>query len=225
MSSSLGNVLKADKHYPGPIRFYGKPDVELIMDNYIKLPVMQEVFFELLPGVFLKNRKSAWDITIADPVERVIYSTPPMLLVDGVVVHDASVIANIDPELVEKIDVIMDKYIVGDYLTSGIVNVITRKADLSIVTLPDYAVHLFFRTADPVYSYSSPGYSTESLKNNHIPDFRNTLYWNPSLKQDGDGKFRVEFYSSDMESDYTINIQGVNADGNPLSLRKIIRIR
>jgi hypothetical protein len=224
-TSSTGNAIKVDKHLVEPLRFYGKPDIKLILADYIKLPVMQEVFFELLPGVIMKSRKSTWEITVTDPVERVAYNTPPLLLVDGVVVQDASVIANLDPEQVEKIDVVMDKYIVGVYLMSGIVNVITKKADLSTVVLPDYAVRLFFRKADPVFSFSSPDYSSEVIKNNHVPDFRNTLYWNPSLKQDNDGKFRIEFYSSDMESDYTINIQGVNGDGKPVSLRKVISVR
>lgn len=223
--SSCGNVIKVSKRLTEPVRFYGKPDIELVTSDYIKLPVMQEVFFELIPGVSLKSRKSEWEITMTDLVEHVINDTPPMLLVDGVVVHNPSVIADLDPELVEKIDVVMNKYIVGNYLTSGIINVITKKADFSNVLLPDYAVRIHFRSADPVFSYSSPDYSAETVKNNHIPDFRNTLYWNPSLKQDSDGKFRIEFYSSDMESDYTFNIQGVDADGNPISLRKVITVK
>ena len=223
--SSAGNAIKVDKHLAEPLRFYGKPDIELKMEDYIKLPVMQEVFFELIPGVALKNRKSVWEITITDPVDHIIYDTPPMLLVDGVVVNDASAIANLDPEQVEKIEVVMNKYIVGSYLTSGIVNVITKKADFGSVTLPDYAVHIHFSSVDPVFSFSSPDYSSETIKNNHVPDFRNTLYWNPSLKQDSDGKFRIEFYSSDMESDYTINIQGVDANGKPLSIRKVIHVK
>ena len=36
-------------------RFYGKPDIELVLEDYIKLPVMHEVFFELMPGVFMKD--------------------------------------------------------------------------------------------------------------------------------------------------------------------------
>ena len=223
--SCTGDTIKTDKAVSKPLRFYGKPDLEIIMKDYIKLPVMQEVFFELIPGVFLKEKKSVWEITMADPITRIIYSMPPMLLVDGVVIHDASVIANLDPELVEKIDVVMSQYIVGDYLISGIVNVITKKADLSNITLPDYAVHIYFSTADPVLYFSSPDYTTEALQDGHIPDFRNTLYWNPSLRQDSNGKFRPEFYSSDMESAYTIDIQGVDEDGRPVSLRKVIDIK
>ena len=40
----------------GARRFYGKPDIEVIMDRFIKLPVMQEVFLESMPGVYLKEK-------------------------------------------------------------------------------------------------------------------------------------------------------------------------
>jgi hypothetical protein len=70
----------------------------------------------------------------------------------------------------------------------------------------------------------SPGYSSAELKNNHIPDFRNTLYWNPSLQPDKNGKFTVEFWSSDFASDYMINIQGVEDNGRSVSIKKIIKV-
>jgi hypothetical protein len=147
-----------------------------------------------------------------------------MLLIDGVVVHDASSIANLDPELVERIETVRDKYLVGDYLIYGIVNVITRLGGFSCISLPDYAVRLQWRVADQVYSFASPEYPSMDKKNNHIPDFRNTLYWNPSLIPGKDGKFRVEFWSSDFASDYIINIQGVGNDGRNISIKKLVKV-
>jgi len=49
-----GTILRrenhtADNQIPDPVRFYGKPEQEVIMDDFIRLPVMQEVFFELIP--------------------------------------------------------------------------------------------------------------------------------------------------------------------------------
>ena len=42
-------------------RFYGVPDFELVMADYVLLPAMQEVFFELVPGVIDENRQdSLW---------------------------------------------------------------------------------------------------------------------------------------------------------------------
>ena len=209
----------------GTKRFYGKPDIELVMSDYIKLPVMQEVFFELIPGVFLKKKKSGYEISISDPVENKIYDKPPILFVDGVVINDPAVIANLDPELVEKIDAIKSRYFVGDYMFFGLINVITRAGDFSNFTLPDYAVRLPYRVTDPVKAFSSPDYSNPQMKKSRVPDFRNTLYWNPSMKTDKDGKARIEFWSSDIVTEYEINIQGMTENGQPISVKKRLKVQ
>lgn len=206
-------------------RFYGKPDIELKMNDYIELPVMQEVFYELLPGVIMKQKKSEYEIQIADPVYNIVYDKRPVLFIDGVVVHEPSVIVGLDPDRVEKIDVIKDRYVIGDYLFCGIVNVITKASDYSDVNLPDYAVRLSYRAVEPVKAFSSPDYSTEKRIQNRIPDFRNTLYWNPSVQRDKDGKYMVEFWSSDLIGDYEINIQGITDEGKTVSLRQIMTIK
>jgi len=208
----------------GTKRFYGKPDIELVMDDYIKLPVMQEVFFELMPGVFLKKKKAGYEITIADPFENKIYDKTPLMFIDGVVVKDPDIIANLDPELVEKIDAVKSRYFVGEYMFYGLVNVITRAGDFSNVTLPDYAVRLPYSVTEPVRTFSSPDYASQEKRQSHMPDFRNTLYWNPSVKPDMEGKVGVEFWSSDFKSDYEIKIQGITGDGKLVSLKKIIKV-
>jgi hypothetical protein len=205
-------------------RFYGKPDIELLMKDYIVLPVMEEVFFELLPGVFLKNKKSGYEISILDPVTNEIYYKQPLLMIDGVIINDPSVIAGLDPEAVEQIDVIKDKYVVGDCLFYGIINIITKAGNCKNIALPDYAIRGTPRVYDQVISFSSPAYTSPESKQNRIPDFRNTLYWNPSVQPDKNGKYQVEFWSSDFASDYVINIQGVADDGRSVSFRKYIKV-
>jgi len=224
-SSFIGEPISRNFPQLQQKRFYGKPDVELIMADYIKLPVMQEVFFELLPGIFLKKKKSVYEISIADPVDNRTYETPPGLLVDGVIVNDPAIIANLDPELVEKIDVVRERYFVGNYMFFGLVNIITTKGDFSSVTLPPYATRLQYRVIEPAMSFVSPDYSIPENKNNHIPDFRNTLYWNPSVKPDKDGKALIEFWSSDSRSNYVINIQGITSEGKTISFRKVIKVK
>jgi hypothetical protein len=208
-----------------PLRFYGKPDIELILADYISLPVMNEIFFELLPGVSLKKEKSTYKISITYRVNDDQFVTSPCLMIDGVIIKDASMIANLDPEIVEKIDVIKEKYLVGKYIFSGIVNVITKSGEFSCVSLPDYMIRLPYRVIDPVRSFVSPDYSSEKTLESRIPDYRNTLYWNPSVKPDKDGKAIIEFWSSDNKSDYIINIQGITEEGRTFSLQKIIKVK
>lgn len=206
-------------------RFYGKPDIELVMLDYIKLPVMQEVFFELLPGVQMKSRKSGYEISVADPVEGSYYDKPPVLFVDGVVVNDASVIANIDPEMVERIDVVKERYLVGEYLFYGLINVITYAGDLSSITLPEYAVRISYKVTEPPYIFYSPDYQSQESRSSRIPDFRNTLYWNPDLVPDENGKYRAEFWTGDISGNYIIEIQGIKGDGTRISIRKTLKVK
>lgn len=224
-SSSLGAPLAPAIPPIESKRFYGLPDERLIMADYIKLPVMQEVFFELVHGVFLKSKKSEFEISVSDPVSNKKYDVAPGMMIDGVIIKDPSLIGNMDPEIVEKIDVVWKRYFIGDYLFYGMVNIITKSADFSSVVLPGNVVRLPYKVIEPVASFSSPDYSVTAKINKRIPDFRNTLYWNPSVKADKEGKARIEFWTSDNISNYIINIQGFTFDGKAVSLRKIIKVK
>jgi hypothetical protein len=223
-TSTSGTPFSPDIPRPLQKRFYGKPDDEIIMKDYITLPVMTEVFFELLPGVGLKKKKSGFELTMTDPITGQLFEKSPGLFIDGVLVQDPAVAAAIDPETVEKIDVVRDKYFVGDFRFYGLVNIITKAGDFSSAPLQNYSVRLRYRAVDPTPSFISPDYSLPENKNKRTPDFRNTLYWNPSVKQDNAGHARIEFWTSDYISDYQINIQGITSDGKPFSLSKIIKV-
>jgi hypothetical protein len=223
-TSYIGSTLQKTIALGETKRFYGKPDIELVMDDYIKLPVMPEVFFELLPGVFMRKRKSEYKISIYNSAEDRIFDKPPGLFIDGILINDPALIANLDPDLVERIDIVKDVYFIDDYFFFGIINVITEAGDFSNVALPDHAIRLPYRVTEPVNTFLSPDYSAQESMQNRIPDFRNTLYWNPSVKTGTGNKISIEFCASDLPGDYMLDIQGITAQGDKISLKKIIRI-
>lgn len=224
-NSAIGSSM-IPVHAPiKPHRFYGKPDIELILADYINLPVMREIFFELLPGVSLKQKKSRYEVSITERVNDRLTVSIPTLMIDGVIIQDPSLIVNLDPETVERIDVVKGKYLVGKYFFSGIVNVITKAGDFGSILLPDYMISLPYRVTEPVWSFVSPEYPTVEIKENRVPDYRNTLYWNPAVQPGKDGKVSIEFWSSDNKSDYLINIQGITPEGKVLSIKKIVKVR
>jgi hypothetical protein len=206
-------------------RFYGKPELEIRLDDYISLPLMEEVFFELLPRVILKSNKSQYELYLVDPLRNRLYDEPPAMMINGVIFTDPAIIGNMDPALVEKIDAIREKYIVGDYQFPGIVNVITRSTDYHNMAIPSNAIRIPYEVAEPAASFNAPAYMTESLKKSRIPDFRNTLYWNPAIRPGKDGRCLIEFWSSDIASDYIIRIEGVSAEGKIVSLKKTISVK
>jgi len=48
-------------------------------------------------------------------------------------------------------------------------------------------------------------------------DKRSTLYWNPKLSADKDGRVKFDFCSSDMLDGYTVTLEGVTAEGEFVS--------
>ena len=222
--SSSGSQVENSLRTITPVRFYGKPDIELIMADYVILPKMEEVFYELLPHVSMKKRNSGYEILITDRINESRYESSPDLFLDGVKINDASIFENLDPSNVERIDVIKEKYFVGNYSFPGLINITTRSADFSTIQLPGYMIRLPYRVTEPVRSFFSPDYSSSDLKNSTIPDFRNTLYWNPSVKTDSEGKARIEFWTSDFVSEYEINVQGITSEGDVISERKTFRV-
>lgn len=178
-----------------------------------------------LPGVSLKQKKSRYEVSITERVNDRLTISIPTLMIDGVIIQDPSLIVNLDPEVVEKIDVVREKYFVGDYLFYGVVNIITKAGDFSNATLPDNVTRLSYRVIDPVNSFVSPDYSSELMNKSRIPDFRNTIYWNPSVKLNSKGKARIDFWTSDFVSDFEVNIQGITQEGKTLSIKKIVKVR
>jgi len=210
--------------FPGK-RFYGIPETEVRLDDYIKLPVMQEVFFELVPGVRFRERRSGYEISVLNPSTNMFYNEPPLTMIDGVVIKDLSLVANLDPEKVEQIEVVKTPYMIGNLFLYGIVNIITRSGNFSNITLPDYAVQLRYRAVERSSSFLSPDYTDQQKKAGRIPDLRNTLYWNPLITPDKNGEYKIEFWTHDQSGEYLIFVNGVAQSGKPFSSTCSFKIR
>jgi uncharacterized protein YfaS (alpha-2-macroglobulin family) len=91
--------------------------------------------------------------------------------------------------------------------------------------MPDYAVVLPYRVIDKPDIFIAPDYTDKQNSLSRIPDLRNTLYWNPSVKTDRNGEAQIEFWTSDLPGTYTINIQGISATGEKVSLNKSFMVR
>ena len=71
----------------------------------------------------------------------------------------------------------------------------------------------------PVEFYS-PQYTDKSQKTR--PDHRTTLYWNPKVQTDGNGKASVKFYASDISKRYLVTLEGVSDDGTIVHQQQVI---
>ena len=72
--------------------------------------------------------------------------------------------------------------------------------------------------------FKSPTYNS-LLKDNEVPDYRSTIYWEPSLSTDPQtGEAVVSFYAADVETKYRVIVEGVMLSGEPIHGECFIQI-
>ncbi|MBA4057748.1 MAG: hypothetical protein C0490_23740, partial [Marivirga sp.] len=72
--------------------------------------------------------------------------------------------------------------------------------------------------------FKSPDYS-DPYKNSNLPDYRSTIYWNPSISTDGTSPCEISFFAADLTTQYRIVVEGITSDGKAFKGEKIIRIQ
>ena len=68
------------------------------------------------------------------------------------------------------------------------------------------------------YSFYSPEYPDGPIPGD--TDYRRTIYWNPNVITDKDGKAQVEFYNNSITSRFEISAAGITASGIPYTLNQ-----
>jgi hypothetical protein len=59
--------------------------------------------------------------------------------------------------------------------------------------------------------FYSPRYNVKTKST--VADYRSTLYWEPNISTDINGKAKVSFFTSDIKGKYTVNLTGIDETG------------
>ena len=197
-----------------PKDFYGIPDHTTNMSTFIQLISLREAIKEIVPGAVTTSRKGKTVINTIYKQNYQIETRDPLVIVDGVPVLNHEKVLNIKGDKIEKIDLLNKKYYISDIELGGVIDITTYNGDLSAIEFDKPVFRQEFEAPQPVYSFTSPDYSEALRKESRIPDYRNTLYWNPEVGTDVNGKAEVEFYTSDEAGDYMILVEGFTSDGH-----------
>jgi hypothetical protein len=193
--------------------FYGDPDESITLSDYIKLPVMEEVLVELLKSVYISVRKGIKYIHIIDKNNNEIIGNSPLYLIDGVPVFDPSVVLNLEPASVKNIRVVSSKYYYGDMIFDGILDIQTHDNKFENVAKLKTAIRQKPENGGCNEVFTSPRYDTEKTAGSRIPDYRNTVYWNPEIIPDKQGTASFSFYTSDDTGHLDIIVEGITNNG------------
>ena len=190
--------------------FYGKPNATYKLDDFTRFRTMEEDLREYVKEDIIVKSNGRFHIKVL--THRGFIDGDPLVLLDGVPVFDVDKVIAVDPLRVRKLEVMATPYFYGPSREQGIFSFTTYKGDLGGVELDPRAVVLDYEGIQLKREFYSPVYETPLQVSSRIPDFRNLLYWAPSL--DGQGKADVSFYTSDQPGKYVGVIQGITAKGD-----------
>lgn len=148
-----------------------------------------------------------------------------LVVIDGVV-SSATALNSLPPKLISNMTVLKGSQASAMYGSDGVngvilVNTIKNRNEFvkfDITSNSDYDVFQIRNDSLSYYSsryyqrkFAYPEYKTTTTSYRH--DYRETLYWNPTVETDKNGKAKIEFYQSDANSAFRILTEGISASG------------
>lgn len=208
--SHVKAVSDSSKHINIP--FYGTNIQELIIDEYVGLPTLEEVFINVLPRVNVIRKKGKSSLKISsERTDIEVYA--PLILMDDIAIFDQEAILSLPSAKIEKIDLINETYFKGEVLFGGMIAIYSKKGDMAGIDLPPGS--FFFD-----YLSFHPEESEVSVSNDpadQIPVSKNTVLWHPDLLLVAGESTELTFTAPLLRGEYVVLMRGVAPNGEVLS--------
>jgi hypothetical protein len=200
--------------------FYGRSDFHLLLSDFIALPNMEEVFFELVPNMDLVNSRRGYFFRMFDPVTGNELKITPMMFIDGTYTTDPGTVAEIPPEKTEYIDIIFVPYRLGEVLLPPVISVVTRQGDSRQQVLPEAALRISYLFSNPEIRFR-PFEGNQAGKS---PSLNNTLLWAPLINPENDREYSFRLPDPDYADSVRLNISVSLPGQHPFDISELIDI-
>ena len=129
-----------------------------------------------------------------------------------------SSIEDIDLDEIAKIEIVRTNYAMLNYLrqgndesVGGYLNILTKPTALRKRHYNPNITNISPKGYNSVRQFYSPRYNrpNDAAK----PDLRTTIYWNPYVNTDANGKATLDFFNADGPGTYRVVVEGINAEG------------
>lgn len=187
------------------------------VEDFYLFPTFAEFLNEVVRPLRVGQQKGK-------PLVRVRFLEPeiatgdPLYIIDGIATKNTEFFLSLDPKTLKTISVIkypkkLSRF--GEMAKNGIVLVDTKTGN---VREPLNQERLIYGLNSPM---EFPELNVEWANESGNPEFRSTVYWNPSVEIDEEGKASVQLMNSDDIATLAIRIEGF-VGGRPVSLVKKI---
>lgn len=170
----------------------------------------------------------------------------PLLIVDGVMMAGGNgpqsnvedlymnlqsspvmaAIASISPDIIDFVEVLKgpEAAYYGTMSSNGVIIINTHRMSNFRNHYEQYGTLVYSPASYHLAPlFNTPDYSDLDIKKAPYNDNRSTLYWNGHLYTNLNGKAQVEFYTGDVNTNYTISVIGITASGEIIQKKASIK--
>ena len=195
---------------------YGQvPSKTYNLDEYVRFNVVKECIAEFVMGVTISKEGERTVIKMLKENGKGYNMFPVLVLVDGVAFYDHSEALGYNARNIHYIHQYRGDYTLGKTIYGGILSLVTHRGTMPDIRINNNMQMLSYEFPQNRPVFAMPDYNDEARKVSRQPDFRHTMYWEPSVT----GKTDVEFYTSDLEGVYVATLQGVDAEGKKIEVK------
>jgi len=191
------------------------PKVFYKLENYLRFPSLEESIKEYVRGVAVFNKQNQKSIKISykNDLNTIDFmNDKPLVLSDGIPDFNTKTYLENNTLGTDVLALVQEKYFDNDMSMGGVMLLRNKNKSLYNFKSPN-ALIVDYEGYQQEKVFYSPKYVTEAEKTAKLPDFRNLLYWNPSLKIEADKAENISFYTGDQKGKYIGFIEGISESG------------
>jgi len=195
------------------LAFYGKPELKVTIDKFIDLPNVEEVIKEIVPYATIRKQKNQYSFKVYEARSYFPRDGETLTLVDGVPIYNINSVLAINPEDLNRIEVVNLNYYLEDETLGRLLCFFTNEGNMGAM---DFDPRIFRQAREcyhPSYSYVIPDYSSPEKRKSRLADFRNVLYFG-TINDSENNSGELNFYTGDDKGDYTVVIEAIDSKGN-----------
>lgn len=195
------------------------------LDDFERFSSLKETFVEIINHSWitkLDQENSVFEIRLHEKYRK--REALPLLIVDGIVVEDHNELLNYNARNLKRISIVRDEYVFGIKSYKGVIVFETINDDYSSLAnnISSNEIELF--APQPKKKYFKQVHSQKASTIDRLPDDRSQLLWMPMIPLKK-GNNTIDIYTSDVEGDFEINLEGFSSVGKPLSITKRFSVK
>lgn len=191
---------------------YSKPSYSYKLSDYVPLNDFAEITREIIPYVRVRKESDKYSfIMMNGSTSFSFFNGKPTFFINGMPSFKPERIIDLGSDEINRIEVLNRHWHYGDLSFYGIMSVYLNDNvdiakvlphNITVYNLDSFANETIYNEIDEI----------ESIRFDSAPDFRQVLYWRPNNIIEANKEYEYSFYTSHLEGDFVIVIEGFTTD-------------